>query len=106
MVKVQLTPDPEAAVVWGKILIWVRAGDYIPVREVYFDEDGVPVREMILSEIQTMDGRNLPTLWEMRSLEADKQGNRTLIKLEKIDFNVDIDAKVFTDKNLTRRDWD
>ncbi|HUT55125.1 MAG TPA: outer membrane lipoprotein-sorting protein [bacterium] len=106
LVKVEFTPKPEAPVVWGKIVTWVRVEDYIPVRYVYHDEDGTAVREMDLTAIKEMGGRKLPTVWEMKSLEPDQKGRRTLIEIEKIEFDIKIDPSTFTDKNLTRRDWD
>ncbi len=106
LIRVRLDPRPDAAVVWGKIVYWVRAADYLPTRQVYYDEDGVAVREMLLSEVKTMGDRELPTRWEMVSLEEDKAGRRTVLELQKMEFNVELDDKTFTDKNLTRRDWD
>jgi len=106
LIKLRLDPKPAAAVVWGKIVVWVRAEDFIPVREVYYDEDGVMIREMTMSQIKEMSGRKLPTVWEMKSLEPDKKGRKTVLELDKIEFDVPIDPSTFTDKNLTRRDWE
>jgi len=106
LVKVRLDPKPEAPVVWGKVLIWVRAEDYLPVKEVYYDEDGIAIREMNLSGIKDMGGRTLPTVWEMKSLEDDKLGRRTVIELVKIEFDIEIDPSIFSNKNLTRKDWE
>ena len=106
LIRVQLLPKPEAPVVWGKIVYWVDADEYLPVREVYYDEDGKAVREMVLSAVKLMGDRNIPTVWEMRDLDPDKKGQRTVITITKIQFNLPIDPQVFTEKNLTRRDWD
>jgi outer membrane lipoprotein-sorting protein len=106
LVRVRLDPKPEAPVVWGKIVYWVDADAYVPVRELYYDEDGKPVREMVLSEVKNMDGRNLPTVWEMKNLDPEKKGQRTVITIGKIQFNLTLDPQLFTEKNLTRRDWD
>jgi outer membrane lipoprotein-sorting protein len=106
LVILRLDPKPDAPVVWGKILIWVRAEDYLPVKEVYYDEDGLAIREMNLSGIKEMGGRTLPTVWEMKSLEEDKLGRRTVIELVKIEFDIEIDPSIFSNKNLTRKDWE
>jgi outer membrane lipoprotein-sorting protein len=87
LVKLRLDPKPEAPVVWGTILIWVRAEDYLPVKQVYYDEDGLAIREM-------------------KSLEEDKLGRRTVIELVKIEFDIEIDPSIFSNKNLTRKDWE
>lgn len=106
LVRVRLDPKPDAPVVWGKIVIWVTADEVIPVRQLFYDEDGKPIREFILSGIKEMGGRRLPTVWEMKSLEEDKKGRRTVIVIKKMEFNIPLDPKIFTDKNLTRRDWE
>jgi hypothetical protein len=106
LVRVRLDPKPEAPVVWGKIVYWVDADASVPVRELYYDEDGKAVREMLLTEVKAMGDRNIPTVWEMKNLDPDKKGQRTIITLSKMQFNLPIDPQVFTEKNLTRRDWD
>ena len=38
--KVALTPKPDAAVVWGKVVLWVDQKDYLMLRAEYYDEYG------------------------------------------------------------------
>lgn len=38
--KVELVPRPDAPVVWGRILAWVRQADSMPLRQEFFAEDG------------------------------------------------------------------
>ncbi|MFO8057775.1 MAG: outer membrane lipoprotein-sorting protein [bacterium] len=59
-----------------------------------------------MTEVEKMDGRKIPTRWEMESLEPEDMGKRPVLKIEKIDFNVKIEPQLFTEKNLTRRDRD
>lgn len=106
LLRVRMDPRPDAAVVWGKLVYWVRAEDYLPVKQVYYDEDGLKVRKMLLSEIENRGGREIPTKWEMIPLEEDKEGHKTTLYIDEMEFNVDIDEGVFTEKNLTRRDWE
>ncbi len=106
LLRVRLDPKPEAAVVWGKIVVLVRPDDYIPVRQKYYDEDGAEVREMRMSEIKEMGGHKIPTRWEMVSLEEDKKGRSTVLEIKTMEFDVEIDPATFTEKNLTRRDWE
>ena len=38
--KVELTPKPNAPVIWGKVIRWIRKKDYIPLQEAYYNERG------------------------------------------------------------------
>lgn len=96
----ELIPKPEAAVVWGRILYWVRTSDTIPLKEEFYDERGALVRTMTFSEVKAMGGRSIPTRWEMRP--ADKPGNVTTIVVKSVAYDRPIDAEIFTQRNLQR----
>src|SRR5208282_6223871 len=48
-----LTPKPDAAVVWGKIVLQFRHADSVPTWQGYYDEDGKLARELTFSDYQT-----------------------------------------------------
>jgi outer membrane lipoprotein-sorting protein len=98
--KVEALPRPEAAVVWGRIVYWVRP-DFIPVRQEYFGERGDLVRMMTFSDVRTVGGRTIPTRWEMKPL--GKPGNATTIFVRDAAYGVRIDDEVFTQRNLQKR---
>ncbi len=106
LLRIRLEPREDAAVVWGKVMVWARARDYIPVRYLYYDDRGEKARDMTLSNIEKVDSRKVPLRWEMRNLEPGKEGHRTALVIQEIEFNVEIGPSVFTEKNLTRRDWE
>jgi outer membrane lipoprotein-sorting protein len=97
--KLQLLPKPNAPVVWGKILYWVRKEDYLPARVEYFDDKGKLVRTMIMSDYRTVGGRFIPTVWTMYN--ADNT-HSTEIKLEKAIFDSKIPSDIFSLKELER----
>lgn len=97
--KLQLIPKPDAPVVWGKILYWVRKGDDLPAQVEYFDERGKLMRTMVMSDFRVMGGRLIPTDWTMYN--ADKT-HSTEIKLEKAIFDTKIPADIFSLKELER----
>ena len=107
LVHIRMEPKPDAPVVWGRIDYWVKKDGFIPYKVRYYDDRGKAVREMTMTEVEEMDGREVPTRWEMESLEAEDMGKRTVLKIKEVDFNLKIDSSVFTEKNLTRRnrDW-
>ena len=50
--KIQLTPKPEAGVVWGKIIAWIAKETYLELKVEYYDEDGSLVKAFIGSNLQ------------------------------------------------------
>jgi outer membrane lipoprotein-sorting protein len=96
----ELLPKPDAAVVWGKILYWVRKSDIIPLKEEFYDERGTLVRTMTFSEVKPMGGRVMPTRWEIRP--SDKPGNMTAIVVKSAVYDRPIDMEVFSQRNLQR----
>ena len=96
----ELIPKPDAAVVWGKLLYWVRKTDFIPLKEEFYDERGALVRTMTFSEVKPMGGRTIPTRWEIRP--ADKPGNSTSIVVKSAVYDRGIDPETFTQRNLQK----
>ena len=99
-ITIESIPHPDAPVVWGKVVLQIRS-DGIPVRQQFFDEDGVLVRTMVFDDVAEMDGRLLPT--RMTMLPADKPGDSTVLFIEQALFDQPIAAEVFTRANLSRR---
>lgn len=98
--KIELKPKPQTAVVWDKIIEWIRVDDYVPLRAEYYNERGELVRTMIFSDIKEMDGRLIPAKFEL--IEEKKPGHKTVMILEEVEFNKPIDRSVFTKQYLTR----
>ncbi len=99
--KIVAVPKPEAPVVWGKLVFWVRVSDFVPLKQEYYSESGEMVRYLLFREIRRMGGRTIPTLWEMVPLE--KKGKKTVVKIIDIEFDIAITEEIFTLRNL--RKW-
>jgi len=97
---VEALPKPDAAVVWGKVLYWVRKVDLIPLKQEYYSERGELVRVMTFSDVRPMGGRTIPTKWEMRPTE--KPGNATAMVIKSATYDRPIDAEIFTQRNLQK----
>ena len=97
----ELLPNPDAAVVWGKIIYWVRKKDFVPLKEEFYDERGALVRVMTFSEVKPVGGRSIPTKWEIRP--SDKPGNSTTFIIKSAIYDRPIDAEVFSQRNLQKR---
>lgn len=97
---VEALPKPDAAVVWGKILYWIRKADLLPLKQEYYSERGELVRVMTFSEVRPMGGRTIPTKWEMRP--SDKPGNLTTIAVKSVLYDRPIDEEIFTQRYLQK----
>jgi outer membrane lipoprotein-sorting protein len=98
--KVELTPKPEAGVVWGKIITWISKEGYLQLKADHFDEDMVLIKSMIGSDVKKMGGRNIPAHWEM--IPHDEPGQKTVMEYLDIKFNIDIDESFFSQQNMRR----
>lgn len=98
--KIQLLPKPEAAVVWGKLLMCIDKKDNLMLYVEYYDEDGKLINTMKTSEIKMLGGRLLPSKMEM--IPADKKNNKTVLIYNSLEFDKPIDDNFFTTQNMPR----
>ena len=98
--EVRLTPKPEAAVVWGHIEYRIRQGDDMPLWTKFYDEDGDLARTMEHGEFTEFGGRLVPGVMDM--YPADKPGERTTVRYEELEFDVDLEQSFFSLRNLQR----
>jgi outer membrane lipoprotein-sorting protein len=95
---IRCIPKSGRPIVWGSVRLVVRPDDYLPLRQVYYDEHDRIKRIINYSSIRTFDGRKLPAVMELTPL--DEEGHRTVLKYETIDFNMDAAENLFTLRNL------
>lgn len=98
--KIELTPKPDAPVVWGRILIWISKADYLQLRTEFYDEEDYLVNTMYGKSIKVMDGKLLPSVLEM--IPADDPGHKTVITYKELEFGIDIDKRFFSVQNMKR----
>ncbi len=94
---IELTPRPDAAIVWGKVVATISPEE-LPVSTTFHDEDGSLVRTMEYKDVKEVDGRRMPTTFLI--VPADKEGEFTKMTYEELDFDVDIPADTFSLKSL------
>ncbi|HED06890.1 MAG TPA: outer membrane lipoprotein-sorting protein [Ignavibacteria bacterium] len=98
--KIKLTPKPNAAVVWGKILMWVSKKGYYELKIEFYDETGTLINKQLGSEIKKMGDRTLPT--KLTMIPMDKKGNKTILKMIDVVFNKPISNGFFSKRNMKR----
>ncbi|MBC8459572.1 MAG: outer membrane lipoprotein-sorting protein [Bacteroidales bacterium] len=96
--KIQLDPKEEAAVVWGKILMWISKEEYYQLRIEYYDEDGYLVKTHLLSDIKFMYDRKIPTHFEI--IPEDKPNQKTLVDIQRVKFDIKIPESFFSQQNM------
>ncbi|MBL6449240.1 outer membrane lipoprotein-sorting protein [Fulvivirga sp. 29W222] len=98
--KIELIPKPDAPVVWGKILMWISKDLNNQLKVEYYDEGQELVNVMTGYDLKTLDGRLVPTRWEM--VPVDEEGKKTVLTYKDIDFDIDIRDSFFSKQNMNR----
>jgi outer membrane lipoprotein-sorting protein len=94
-------PKPDAAVVWGKLVLLIRKSDFLPRREEFYDDRGTLEKTLYFDDIRKVSGRHYPMHWRMVS--HTKTGHETTLLFSSLEFNRPIRADVFTRQNLQGR---
>lgn len=94
---IEARPKEDAAIVWGKQIIWIR-DDHIMLREEFYDQDEVLVKTMETLKIETMDGRAVAQTQRMSDVEEKEKW--TEITVQQVDFDIEIQDATFTLSNL------
>lgn len=95
---IQMIPKPEAAVVWGKLVVCIDKKDMLELHTKFFDEDGSLINTMNAYNVKVMDGRLIPTTFEM--IPADKKNQKTEMIYEAIQYNKPIEDAFFTTERM------
>jgi outer membrane lipoprotein-sorting protein len=99
-IEITLVPKPEAPVVWGKVVVVVRAADHMPREVRFYDEDLKLARTIRYGDPKRLGGRELPST--MTVVPADKPDESTVIRYEDITFDVALPADTFSLRTLQR----
>lgn len=100
VVEITCLPKPDAAVVWGKVVVRVRHSDYLPLSIPYYDEKMQLARTMTFTDFKTLGGRLLPAT--MTVVPADKPSESTVVSYRAIEFDAALDDEIFSLRNLQR----
>ena len=90
---IELIPNEDAAVVWGKLMMWIDKRDYMQLKTQFFDEYDEMISIMTGKAIKSFDGKKLPAIIEFVPL--DKEGNKTIVERLVWKFDIDINERYF-----------
>lgn len=96
--KIEATPKPDARSQYSRSVLWVRKSDYVVAQVESFRGDKL-IRRLRYTQIERVQG-----IWTARTLEMHdlERGSRTILKLEKLEYNVTLPAERFTLQALRR----
>ncbi|HUV20946.1 MAG TPA: outer membrane lipoprotein-sorting protein [Gammaproteobacteria bacterium] len=94
---IESIPHEDAAVVWGREIVVIR-DDYIMLKQQFWDQDNLLVKEMNTTSIEFMDNRHIAARMRMYQLETPEEW--TELSVDAIDFDIDVADSLFTLSNL------
>jgi outer membrane lipoprotein-sorting protein len=97
---IELTPLPDAPVVWGRVKIWVDRQGYLQLKIESFDELGLLVQTLETVEIGEMGGRTVPL--EVEIIPAEEPGYKTIMRYEGLNFEPGLQESFFTVSQMQR----
>ncbi|MDZ7807824.1 MAG: outer membrane lipoprotein-sorting protein [Gracilimonas sp.] len=98
--KIEMTPKPNAPVVWTKVDVWISKEEYIELKAEFYDEFGDLINVMNGMNVKEFDGRMIPSRMEM--IPMDKEGQMTVLEYESMKFNEGIPESFFSVQNMRR----
>lgn len=94
-------PKPDAAVVWGKVVMLIGQQSLAPFKAFYYDEEGRLVRTLTFDQQREIDGRAIPMRMSLQP--EDKPNESTVIVYHDIEFGVPLAESFFSLQNLKQR---
>ena len=98
---IEAVPREDLPIVWGKIVTAVRAEDYLPVWDKYYDEKDKLMRVIHFKDVKFFDQRKIPVTMEL--IPQNKEGHKTVIRYLAISFDKKLDESTFSLRNLQTR---
>jgi outer membrane lipoprotein-sorting protein len=95
--EIESVPYDEAPVVWGREVLTIRE-DNVLIEQRYYDQDGTLVKSLRALEITEMSGRAVAVIQRMQKEESPDAW--TEIRVDAVEFDVDVPDRLFTLYNL------
>ncbi|HTY60318.1 MAG TPA: outer membrane lipoprotein-sorting protein [Bacteroidota bacterium] len=98
--RITMIPKESAAVVWGKIVLFISKEGYLELRSEMYDDAGVLSKVLTGDQIKEVGNRRLPTRWEMHPADAPRQ--KTILTYTHWQFDIPLDESFFSLQNMRR----
>lgn len=84
---------------YSKIVAKIRKEDFMTLEVKFYDDGGVHLKTMTMSDFKEMGGRVIPTKMVMENVQT---AHRTSFQIRKAEFDIEIPDKYFTVNYLKR----
>jgi hypothetical protein len=95
---VWMIPKPEAAVVWGKLMVCIDKRDFMELHTRFYDEEGQLVNIMNAYDPQLLGGRLVPSRFEI--IPVDKKNQKTEMRYKRVIYDKPIEDGFFSINNM------
>jgi len=97
---IRMIPRSETAVVWSKVVVCIDKKDFLELHSRFYDDDGKLVNIMNGTDVRMMDGRLIPTRFEM--IPVDKKNQKTEMIYKQLTYDKPIDDGFFTAERMKK----
>jgi len=98
--KIELTPLADAAVTWGKVIMWITVNGFNQWKTEFYNEDMELINVMNAYNLKKMGDREIPTKLEI--LPVANKGYKTVLETNSIVFNKPISDDFFSQQNMKK----
>jgi len=95
---IESVPKPDAAIVWGKEVLFIRE-DHILLERDFYDQDGKLIKRMLGADIKIQGGKLYASKIRMENLESKDEW--TEVSHREVKFGIVVSDNVFTQANLS-----
>jgi len=97
--KIKNTPKSKKFIDFAYYYVWVRKDNFLPIKGEYYNDQGEKYRVIEAEEIKDIQGH--PTIVRMKASDL-KSGGNTVISYDKVEYDIGLDEKIFTERRLRR----
>lgn len=98
--KIELIPLEDAAVVWGKIFLWITKENFNMWKTEFYDEEDYLVSTQNCYDLKDVGDRIIPMRFEI--IPADEPAQKTVLEIKKVQYNLPINDSFFTQQNMKK----
>ena len=101
---VESTPGDEKSTYYSRKVSWIDKETFLPLKEEYYDKRGNLSKRFSADKIESIQGK--ATIVQ-RSMANVRNGHRTLVTFEKVNYNVGLKEDIFSERYLRNapREW-
>ncbi len=90
--------DPDS-VEFSWYQVWIDKENFLPMKAIYYNQQGNPYREVDALKVETIDG--YPTVTEAKASDLIG-GSSTVNRFSKVKYNIGLSERIFTERFLRR----